>query len=149
MLQKLSFVLIIAILLSACGASAPADVAAPESLETASYGQESTVESPAETAPADSGLVETTSRTPAASEAEYFYFTKYSNTITTEDGQTLLYENRCTPSFTSADAQRSEWVGSVLGSIERDFVTVATQLLPALGKHLLLQIEARAHLGVR
>lgn len=128
MLRKLSFVLILAIFLSGCGASAPAENDAAESLVTANTAAGDAQKVPAEPEDSADALTESVAETPAASEAEYFYFTKYSNTIINEDGQTLLYENRCTPSFTSADAQRSEWVDSILGGIERDFKTDSTNL---------------------
>lgn len=127
MLRKLSFILIIAILLSACGASAPEANASVELPGTASCTVDDAQQAPAETVPASGALPES-AEAQAESQAEYFYFTKYSNTITNEDGQALLYENRCTPSFTSGDAKRSEWVSSILGGIERDFNTDSTNL---------------------
>jgi len=127
MLRKLSFILIIAILLSACGASAPEANASVELPGTAACSIDDAQENPVETVPAY-GVLPESAEAQAVSQAEYFYFTNYSNTITNEDGQALLYENRCMPSFTSGDAQRSEWVGSILGDIERDFNTDSTNL---------------------
>lgn len=127
MLRKLSFILIIAILLSACGASAPEANSSVELTEAAECSIDDAQQSPVETVPVSGALPER-AESQVVSQAEYFYFTKYSNTVTNEDGQTLLYENRCTPSFTSGDAQRSEWVGSILSDIERDYMTDSTNL---------------------
>lgn len=128
MLRKLSFILILAILLSACGSSAPEANASVELPGTAACTTDGAKQAPAESERSDVSVSEGAAGTPTASEAEYFYFSKYSNTITNEDGQTLLYENRCMPSFTSADPQRSEWVAGILGDIERDFNTDSTNL---------------------
>ena len=125
MLRKLSFILIFAIFLSACGASAPMD----EMKESPSA--ESALDNYEKTETFPGGLTDTESAAaeiPDASEAEYFYFSKYSNTVTGDDDVTMLYENRCTPSFTSADPARSEWVGDILGHIERDYNADSTNL---------------------
>ena len=125
MLRKLSFILIFAILLSACGASAPMD----EMKESPSA--ESALDNYGKTETFPGGLTDTESvaaEIPDASEAEYFYFSKYSNTVTGDDDVTMLYENRCMPSFTSADPERSEWVGDILGNIERDYNADSTNL---------------------
>ena len=125
MLRKLSFILIFAIFLSACGASAPMD----EMKEAPSAA--SALDSYGKTETFPGGLTDTESAAaeiPDASEAEYFYFSKYSNTVTGDDDVTMLYENRCTPSFTSADPARSEWVGDILGNIERDYNADSTNL---------------------
>ena len=125
MLRKLSFILIFAIFLSACGASAPMD----EMKESPSA--ESALDNYEKTETFPGGLTDTESvaaEIPDASEAEYFYFSKYSNTVTGDDDVTMLYENRCTPSFTSADPARSEWVGDILGNIERDYNADSTNL---------------------
>ena len=124
MLRKLSFILIFAIFLSACGASPPMDEikespSAASSLD--SYGK-------TETFPGVLTDTESAAAESAASEAEYFYFSKYSNTVTGDDDVTMLYENRCMPSFTSADPERSEWVGDILGNIERDYNADSTNL---------------------
>lgn len=125
MFKKLSFVIIIAILLSACGAAAPmendapAETAAPESYTTAPAAE-------------DVSRVETTAGSPElpepVSEAEYFYFTKYSNTLSDESGVEVLIENRCVPSFISTDPERSSWVTEILDAIGRDYQTDSTNL---------------------
>ncbi len=132
MLKKLSFVLALAILLSACGASAPMETEAPAELnETTLPAAVSTdaKEESVESYPGTGTPAETTAATePATSESEYFYFTKYSNEITNEDGVTLLTENRSTPTFTSADDQRSQWINEILEGIERDYKSDSTNL---------------------
>ena len=128
MLRKLSFILILAILLSACSASAPEANASVELPGTSACTLDDAQQTPAESERSDAAPTEGAGEAPTESEAEYFYFAKYSNTVTNEDGQTLLYENRCTPSFTSGDPQRREWVDGILGDIERDFNTDSTNL---------------------
>lgn len=126
MLRKLSFILVLAMLLSACGASAPKD---HHGAESAGVGSGSLNSIPAETA---SDFAETPENAAdAASDvcAEYFCFTKYSNTVSTDDGVDMFYENRCVPSFVSPDPQHSEWVGSVLADIDRDFNADSSNLL--------------------
>lgn len=132
MLKKLSFVLALAILLSACSASAPMETEAPAlQIETTLPAAVTTdaKEEAAECYPGTGAATETTAATePAASEAEYFSFTKYSNEITNEDGVTLLTEKRCTPTFASADDQRSQWVNEILAGIGQDYKTDSTNL---------------------
>lgn len=126
MLRKLSFILVLAMLLSACGASAPKD---HHGAESAGVGSGSLNSIPAETA---SDFAETPENAAdAASDvcAEYFCFTKYSNTVSTDDGVDMFYENRCMPSFVSPEHSRSEWVGSVLADIDRDFNADSSNLL--------------------
>ena len=95
MLQKLSFLLIAAIILTGCGASAPveADNGKPEAAiqfsETTATASVSGVSdtSPAEAAP------ETIEETPEVCAAEYFTFTAESSTITDDGGLTIMLEN--------------------------------------------------------
>lgn len=130
MLQKLSFLLIAAILLTGCGASAPmeADNGKPEAAieysETTGTASASGVTdtSPAEAAP------ETIEETPELCAAEYFTFTAESSTITDDDGLTIMLENQTVPTFTSADPERSAWVQDILAKIDRDFRTDSTNL---------------------
>lgn len=122
MLRKLIFLIITAIILTACGASAP------EVADTAPAG---VMEDSSALAAPESGEVETTAETVAATEAEapeYFLFTKRINTITNDDGLNLLYENQSIPTFTSSDPERSEWVSGILSDIDRDYVTNSTNL---------------------
>ena len=113
MLRKLSFVLIFAILLSACGASAPAE----DGLEDA------VVASAAETiAPAGVDDLETIEVGEGErSEAEYFRITQYSNAMENDDGVTLVYENYAQAEFVSQDPDRTQWVSEILSGIRRDF----------------------------
>ena len=112
MLRKLSFVLIFAILLSACGASAPAE----DGLE------DTVVVSAAETiALAGGENPETTEAAGECSEAEYFRITQYSNAMQNDDGVTLVYENYAQAEFVSQDPARTEWVSEILSGIRRDF----------------------------
>ena len=130
MLQKLSFLLIAAILLTGCGASAPmeADNGKPEAAieysETTGTASASGVTdtSPAEAAP------ETIEEPPEVCAAEYFTFTAESSTITDDDGLTIMLENQTVPTFTSADPERSAWVQDILAKIDRDFSTDSTNL---------------------
>lgn len=128
MLRKLSFILILAILLSACGASAPEANASVELPGTAECIIDDAQQTPAESERSDAAQTGASEEALSESEAEYFYFAKYSNTVTDEDGHALLYENRCTPTFTSGDPQHSEWVGGILSDIERDYKTDSTNL---------------------
>ena len=112
MLRKLSFVLIFAILLSACGASAPAE----DGLEDA------VVASAAETiAPAGAENLETTEAEGESSEAEYFRITQFSNAMENDDGVTLVYENYAQAEFVSQDPARTQWVSEILSGIRRDY----------------------------
>ena len=127
MLQKLSFLIAIAIFLTACGASAPAREAVQDN------GQQmicDTAESIAESAPLESASVESSDdpEPEIPCNAEYFIFTKSTNTITDADGQPLVYENQCLPQFSSMDPGRSEWVGGILSSIARDFAINSSNL---------------------
>ena len=128
MLRKLSFILVLAILLTACGASAPAETVAPAEANGESFHRtDQAGASPAESVSDYASETVTAAELPA-SEVEYFSFTKYSNTVSDENGVTLLTENRCVPSFTSGDAERSQWVNSILEGIERDYLTDSTNL---------------------
>ena len=125
--RKLSFILLLAMLLSACGASAPtgeeqnaADAAGPESVVSTS--------APVKSARESSEPAETTADVKMEPGVEYFSFTKYSNTLTSDDGVDMFYENRCIPTFVSPDPERSQWVGSILGNIDRDFNTDSNNL---------------------
>ena len=145
MLQKLSFLLITAILLTACGA-APADdaeytqpAAASEHTETDTksddwLGRTDSVPAEVATAPAAEvpetaeGAPETAPEAPEVCAAEYFTFTARSSTVTDDDGLSILIENQTVPAFTSGDPDRSEWVNEVLDRIDRDYRTDSTNL---------------------
>ena len=130
MRKMLSFIIVLAIILSGCGSSAIAETEAPAQQDTTElYSADHTGAEPeaVESFPGSGSLTEAAEE-PVVSEAEYFSFTKYSNTITDEDGLSLLIENRCVPSFTSGDEARSQWVGGILDTIERDYKTDSTNL---------------------
>ena len=129
MLQKLSFLLITAILLTGCGAPAmEADNARPETstICTDAAGVAAASEIP-DTAPAESAA-QTVPETSAVCDAEYFTFTAQNSTVTDDSGLTLLIENKTVPTFTSGDAERSAWVNEVLERIDRDYCTDSTNL---------------------
>ena len=135
MLQKLSFLLIAAILLTGCGASAPmeadtkpAAAAQDQYIETMETGSgwlgrtESVTAQPPEATP------ETVAETPEVCAAEYFTFTAQNSTVTDDDGLTIMLENQTIPTFTSADPERSAWVDEILTRIDRDYRTDSTNL---------------------
>lgn len=127
MLRRLSFILIFAILLSACGASAPVSENMADAMMSGAESAGGTT-APAQSVAETVVLTEDTDGDNADAGAEYFYFTKYSNTVSSEEGLTIFYENRCSPSFTSTDPERSNWVGGILGGIDRDFKSDSSNL---------------------
>ena len=133
MLQKLILLIITAIFLTGCGASAPAEDNAKAEV-TSEYSLQDT----AETAPAQSVDSETVAEAPEATEGgpEYFYFTKYSNTVTDDEGRSLLIENRCIPSFTSPDQERTAWVGEILDRLGRDYDEESANLREYAGEYV-------------
>lgn len=128
MLQKLSFLLIAAILLAGCGASAPMEADTKAETEAViQYAENSgefgrTDASPAEAAP------ESIEDSVAECTAEYFTFTAQNSTVTDDDGLTIMLENQTIPTFTSSDPERSTWVGEILARIDRDYRTDSTNL---------------------
>ena len=123
MLRKLIFFIIAAIIFTGCGASAPEEAAANDkSISIAGAAGETL---PAE---APEYASEPTVAVESASEAEYFLFSKYTNTVTDEDGLTLFYENQSVPVFISADAARSEWVDGILKDIDQVYKTDSANL---------------------
>ena len=131
MLRKLILLMITAILLTGCGASAPVE-ADMEMKETAAYSadSESAEYGTAQTAPVSGAMTEAAMEAPAQAEggAEYFSFEKYTNNVTDDQERTILIENRCSPGFISPDAERAEWVVGVLDRIGRDFATDCANL---------------------
>ncbi|MBE6950773.1 MAG: DUF3298 domain-containing protein [Ruminococcaceae bacterium] len=127
MLQKLILLIIAAIFLTGCGASAPE--------EDAKFDNSVTLTAAGETAPPEaspeyglSSSAEIPETTVTASEAEYFLFGKYTNTITDDDGLTLLYEKQSQPSFCSADPERSAWVDEILNDIDQAYKSDSSNL---------------------
>ena len=127
MLRKLSFILIFAILMTACGASAPMEDGREETapvsaaLETTAFAADMV---PAEPAEGESPYTRT----------EYFRITKHSNAITGDDGVTLVYENYALAEFVSQDAARMEWVSGILGGIRRDYQVDSSNLYTYAGE---------------
>lgn len=132
MLRKLIFLAIIAIFLAGCGASAPEQTALPSAPNTTSLCRADLAQPesvPVETFAATGVLSDTyEAAQKTASEAEYFLFTQYTNTITNDEGVTLLYENQSLPAFTSADEERSAWVVGILERIAQDYVSNSNRL---------------------
>ena len=120
MLRKLSFLLIIATLLTGCGASAPMEADNNTKMESASQYSDTT--GVMEAAP------ETIAEAPAECASEYFVFSSRSNTVTNDDGLTILIENQTAPTFTSGDPERSAWVEDILATIDRDYRTDSDNL---------------------
>lgn len=121
MLQKLSFLLVIAMLLAGCGASAPMEADSDTRMESMSEYIDTTSSS-VEASPA------TIAEAPAESSAEYFLFGTYSNTVTNDDGLTILIENQTAPAFISGDPERSAWVEDILAQIDRGYRTDSDNL---------------------
>ena len=119
MLRKLCFLLITAILLTACGASAPEDALNGAAADTASCSIASLTEQETAEDQTVAGTPEEAPESPELCAAEYFIFESRTNTVTNDDGLPLLYEHQAAPIFTSTDPERSEWVGSILSSIDR------------------------------
>ena len=129
MLQKLSFLLVTAMLLTACGAAPmEADNTKRESAiqysdtTVAGTTSEEPDASPAEAAP------ETIEEPPEVCTAEYFTFITQNNTVTDDDGVTIMLENQTVPTFTSGDPERSAWVDGILADIDRNYRTDSTNL---------------------
>ena len=125
MLRKLILLTISAILLGGCGASAPTEAHDATMLARAegAVEQQAQLTEPAEV-PMDSETAEDT-----VSTAEYFLFSSTTNTVSDEEGLTLLYENQCIPAFTSTDSGRAAWVSELLEDISQDFVSDSRNLL--------------------
>ena len=121
MLQKLSFLLVIAMLLTGCGASAPMEADSDTKMESMSEYIDTTSSS-VEASPA------TIAEAPAECSAEYFLFGTYSNTVTNDDGLTILIENQTAPAFISGDPERSAWVEDILAQIDRGYRTDSDNL---------------------
>ena len=129
MLQKLIFLTIIAIILTGCGASAPAENAQIADTAPAMTSMLHRSEASSEPIAAYDGTTETTAEAKAVNIPEYFVFTKRTNSVTNEDGLTLLYENQSIPTFTSADESRNAWVNELLSGIDRYYTSDSSNLL--------------------
>ncbi len=130
MLQKLSFLLISAILLTGCGASAPMEADNGKTEAATQYSDSTGAVTASEglvTAPA-AAAPETIEETPEVCTAEYFTFTARNSTVTDDSGLTIVTENQTVPAFTSADPGRSAWVEGILADIDRNYRTDSTNL---------------------
>lgn len=123
MLQKLIFCIIIAIIMTGCGASEPGAVS-QESVQMLTADAEGSENSLAAYTEDTAEYVESK----AVPAAEYFLFDRQSSTVESEEGQTLLYENYCQASFWSSDEERSSWVERVLEDISRDYAVNSSNL---------------------
>lgn len=130
MFKKLSLLIATAMLLTACGASAPAMEADNKSRYelVQAPGGNSMDSAPMESATGSGALASDVVMEQTPCDAEYFLFTTTTNTMTDESGQPLLYENQCIPTFSSMDETRSEWVGEILDGISRDFAANSRNL---------------------
>ena len=129
MLRKLSFLIITAMILTGCGAAAPDEAPNAIAADTAAV-----CETPSESETFPAGAVpeetpETNPETPEQCTAEYFRFGYRTDTVTSDDGLTILYEHQAAPGFTSADPERSAWVGEILDSIDRYYRADSANLL--------------------
>ena len=129
MLRKLSFLIITAMILTGCGAAAPDEAPNAIAADTTAV-----CETPSESETFPAGAVpeetpETNPETPEQCTAEYFRFGYRTDTVTSDDGLTILYEHQAAPGFTSADPERSAWVGEILDSIDRYYRADSTNLL--------------------
>lgn len=125
MLQKLIFLIITAIFITGCGASAPDE---PTIADTAPAVREDGYLGRTESIQTATAAGEPAEPVYDAAIPEYFVFTKRTNTVTNDDGVPLLYENQTVPAFTSADPDRSTFVTGILSDIDRNFVTDSTNL---------------------
>lgn len=128
MLRKLILLIILAIFLGGCGASAPTEKASE--LDQAVVCRSRGTELECLTAETDPGgaLMAPEASEDLVSTAEYFTFSSTINTVSDSEGLTLLYENQCIPTFTSPDPGRSAWVTEILGDISRIFMTDSRNL---------------------
>ena len=127
MLQKLILLIISAIFLTGCGAAAPAD-SKSEAAMTSRF-QYETDEADLEMASAGSEAIPADpEECPETSEAEYFLFDTYTNSVADDTGLTLLYESQTQASFVSADEGRSAWVEEILEGILRNFAEDSSNL---------------------
>ena len=127
MLQKMILLIISAIFLTGCGAAAPdefkSEAAVPSRFQCPA-GEADT----AATASGSSAIPADPEECPETSEAEYFLFDTYTNSVEADNGLTLLYESQTQASFVSADEGRSAWVEEILEGILRNFAEDSSNL---------------------
>lgn len=140
MVKKLLFPLLLLLLLSGCGASAPMATAGPGSAvdanpaESASNG--GTTSEAASVSDDEKNMPGETEAPGEASPAEgergfgnYFIFVRENSTSTASDGTELLYEYKCDALFSSADAEQEQWVDSIIDAISREYEANSSNLL--------------------
>lgn len=130
--RKLILLSVLAIFLTACGASAPEMPMTDGPVYSAQtqYGSGETYaavspEMMEDAVPAEAELM-----------PEYFRFEKRSGTVANDDGLTILYENQCIPVFFSGDEARGAWVQEILNGIDRDYNRDSANLLDYAGEFL-------------
>ena len=131
MFKKLCFLLVIAIFLTACGASSPSRDMAEDLRQEPAGNQDNygIYEVPSESLTGAGEPEQIPQTTEAvACDAEYFLFTRTDNTLTDDDGMALVQEKQTIPRFSSMDLERSEWIGGILDEIDRDFATCSRNL---------------------
>ncbi len=128
MLQKLSFLLLLAIFLGGCGAEAPADSDVHHGSLVSGNRETAFIRpAPEETEPA-SGNQKTA--------PEYFRFSTGTTTTCSDSGIPILMERYCHAHFTSGDKGRENWVNGVLAGIESNFDEESRNLLNYASKDL-------------
>ena len=127
MLQKLILLIISAIFLTGCGAAAP-DEFKSEAAVTSRFQYPAGEADTETTASGSSAIPADPEECPETSEAEYFLFDTYTNSVEDDNGLTLLYESQTQASFVSADEGRSAWVEEILEGILRNFAEDSSNL---------------------
>ena len=127
MLRKLILMIISVVFLTGCGASAPADPAENDGTALCRTDGAGVAGEPQDT-PDSSVPLQADADEESACSAEYFVFHSNTNTLSDDQGLTLLYENQCLPAFSSPDRSREEWVTELLDNIARDFFTDSRNL---------------------
>lgn len=127
MLQKLILLIISAIFLTGCGAAAP-DEFESEAAMTSCFQYPAGEADTETTASGSSAIPADPEECPETSEAEYFLFDTYTNSVEDDNGLTLLYESQTQASFVSADEGRSAWVEEILEGILRNFAEDSSNL---------------------
>ena len=124
MLQKLCFILTIAIILGGCGASAP-DADVLDNGADFSYGRTESI------AAAQGVDTEAAADEPEEEicEVEYFAFHINSDSVRDDEGRTILLENYASTTFVSDDPARKEWVDGVIGDLDRAYAGNSNKLL--------------------
>lgn len=157
MLRKLILLIISAIFLAGCGASAPPETVLDANSSLSPLAEYGTTEAAADGVPfLAAETIPAAGEEKQVSEApEYFLFTNSTNTVTDGDDLSILYERRAAATFSSPDAGRSEWVRSVLDSMANSFelnsmnlYTYANDFIEANGSEYFYSYSNYQQLGV-